>query len=406
MMSALLIYAYGRFALYLVLEYSSPSAFVDYVVKPIPNLLKHGHRGLGNVAFRVPLLGQSIRNALRRDDGEGLGAALTGLEELQGFISEAAIKDPKIRDRSAGRDVANSWLGDELRRQYVGITEEALRLKVPQEEIDAISNFFTSSAISFVGSGFEVEAKSLLDGLVQIATTPFQFSSDETTYLSRVAVGIAYAEQEAQKKSLFDLAGYALACWAATVLYAEARFSAPHRQYPESIQAFGEDPQWDIARAYVTNESWQFRWVNQLGDNLRALPGVLDMARFHHDGTVTEEFMERKKESYLSFLQTVDAMPTAKTGEFLFELISQLQDLMAFLDLTASPEVRSCIHRYSDLLDESLPQIRAAFFATGPTGPSASIKRIMNKGSVKESRQAMIQAMKDDVGERFFEGIR
>src|ERR1035441_9234724 len=151
MASIYLIYSYGLFASLLIVEYGAPRAFVKNVLIPVFAMIQQNKIKTGLVLFRVPLLGQTLRYALRRDDAETVYASLEGLQTLQKIYVEATLKQPALRSHKITEtNIREGWLADELYRTYVGACEEALRLQSPQLEIDEIVDYFADATFTFI----------------------------------------------------------------------------------------------------------------------------------------------------------------------------------------------------------------------------------------------------------------
>jgi hypothetical protein len=279
--AVVLVIRYGYFATFLIQDYSAPRTFVSRVVAPVAAYLNNVDPALGAVRFRVQLLGQALRYALRRDDFEG---ALTALEGLQNFVKvycDAAAEHPEVRFFRFDDDPrqVEGWLGEDLRRVYVGATEEGLRLQLPQDDIDQISDAHASVAILMIESGFVVEAHALLMGLTQVATTPYQVTEGLIHLQTRPTTMLAAAAAQAQAAGLLDVAAFALVQWAVTVGYFRQQFGEENRLYDESLARLSPTSPWDMAIALSRQINAQFTWANKLRGDPDAIPKILDEAR-------------------------------------------------------------------------------------------------------------------------------
>jgi hypothetical protein len=123
--AVVLVIRYGFFATFLIQEYSAPRTFVFRVVAPVASHLNNVDPNVAAVRFRVQLLGQALRYALRRDDFEGATVALEGLQNFVVAYCEAAASHPEARFFRFDDDPkqVEGWLGDDLRRVFVGAFE-------------------------------------------------------------------------------------------------------------------------------------------------------------------------------------------------------------------------------------------------------------------------------------------
>ncbi len=203
----------------LISEYSAPRAFISRVTSPVLRYLDNDRPVVGMVVFRISLLGQTLRYALRRDDSEGVGTALEGLLNLQAAYIKAAQSHPEVRYWAyGGSQSVEGWIGGELCRVLVAASEEALRLQIPQSDVDLIVAHHASATIAAIEARQVEESEALLIGLAQEATTPYQVSALGanllTRFLSKTGPALAACERAAEDQNLEDLAVLALACWA------------------------------------------------------------------------------------------------------------------------------------------------------------------------------------------------
>lgn len=174
--AVVLVIRYGFFATFLIQDYSAPRTFVSRVVAPVEGYLNNVDPNVGEVRFRVQLLGQALRYALRRDDFEGAAVALEGLRNFVKAYCDASAVHPEARFFRFDDDPqqVEGWLGDDLRRVFVGASEEGLRLQLPQDDLDLIIDTHSYALMLMIQKGYAAEAHWLLSGLTQVATTPYQ----------------------------------------------------------------------------------------------------------------------------------------------------------------------------------------------------------------------------------------
>jgi hypothetical protein len=399
--SVWLIYSYGRFAYLLIIDYSSPNSFIAHVIRPVAKYLNQDPPKVGLVVFRVPLLGQTIRYALRRDDAETLMAALEGLHNLQKVCVDAAAKRPSVRYRQVqGSESESGWLGPQLRGIYTRACEEALRLQSPQEEIDLVVDYFDQSLQTFIAAHQESESKDMLVGLARLATTPYQITPGAFNYLSRPASALAAAERAAENERLPEVAILALANWAVTMLYSQTHFLVVHPLFGEGLRLLGENPPWESAIGRVRDPTWNSQWANQLGDKVEALGDILEVARDARDKTDTADFRRHKKSAYLRWLDVTQHLASYITDEdkSLADFARDMAEAQAGIDLVGTSEVRSSIRAYADSFGNLSPSAAQLPVTTDIDEQNRAIEAVFNDQRIVEAREGVLEAMSRDLG--------
>ena len=345
--SALLIYTYGRFSYLLIMDYSGPRSFVGHVVNPVADMIRQNRVDTGLVLYRVPLLGQTLRYALKRDDAETLYASLEGLQMLQKLYVQATLKDPSLRrHRLSGTDVREGWLADELYRTYVGVCEEALRMQTPQHEIDEIVDYFGDATYTFIAAHQEPESKQMMTGLAQLATSPYQVMPSVTNYLTRPASTLAKAERCAEQEGQPLLASLALANWAVAISYPQVHFGyAYHPLFEEGVRYFGDRPPWQAAIECTQNPSWSLQWANQLQNRLDFPANVLELARDLHEGPDGHNYKTRKKSVYLDWLN-ITRNPAPRMIGNASAFMQDLEGVNDKIFMFGSSDVQLAVRRY------------------------------------------------------------
>lgn len=345
--SALLIYSYGRFSYLLIIDYSTPRSFVNHVVNPVLNMVKRNKVITGLVVFRVPLLGQTLRYALNRDDAETLYASLDGLQTLQKTYVQAAVKDPSLRShRLSAKDVREGWLADELYRTFVGVCEEALRLQTPQHEIDEIVDAFADATFTFISAHQESESRQMMTGLAQLTTSPYQVAPAVTNYMTRPASSLAKAERVAEDESQTFLASLALANWAVAISYPQIHFGYTyHPLFEEGVRFFGDHPPWQAAIACIQDPSWALQWANQLQNRLDLPVSMLELARDLHEGPESDSYRARKKSIYLDWLN-ITVNPASQIILNSTAFLRRLEGVNHKIFMFGTDEVQSAVRLY------------------------------------------------------------
>ena len=400
--SALLVYTYGRFSYLLVMDYSAPRSFVSHVVSPVSEMIRQNRVNTGLVLYRVPLLGQTLRYALKRDDAETLYASLEGLQMLQKQYVQATLKNPSLRSHQlSGTNVREGWLADELYRTYVGVCEEALRLQTPEHEIDEIVDYFGDATYTFIEAHQELESKQMMTGLAQLATSSYQVMPGVTNYMTRPASTLAKAERYAEQEGQSLLASLALANWAVAISYPQVHFGyAYHPLFEEGVRYFGDHPPWQAAIECAKNPSWNLQWANKLQNRLDFLVSILELARDLHEGPDGHNYKARKKSVYLDWLNiTLNPAPRMMANASAF-----IQDLEAAnnrVSMFGSSDVQLAVGRYFSRYEEITTSLSENLVST--QGQVDELLRILRAAFEQEAiagaRDAVLAAMSRDLAE-------
>lgn len=401
--SIYLIYSYGLFASLLIVEYGAPRAFVANVLNPVFTMVRQNKIKTGLVLFRVPLLAQTLRYSLRRDDAETLYASLEGLRTLQEIYVEATLKQPELRNhRITGSNVREGWLADELYRAYVGACEEALRLQSPQLEIDEIVDHFASATFTFIKAGQVAESKQLLTGLAQVTTTPYQVREGVTNHITRLATCLASAERCAEEAGHPTLASYALANWAVAIAYPQIHFGQDHHPlFEEGVHMFGDHPPWAEAIEISRSSSWSIQWANQLHSRTDFTTELLELARDLHEGPEGPNYRIRRRAVYANWL-----MVTRNVAEH----VPNWQEYMRILtnanrttSMFASHIVNTAIHNYCAILAETMTSffdnLQSSNVDAGPDEVRQLGAAAFRNERLTTARETIVEAMRKEVGE-------
>jgi hypothetical protein len=399
--SALLIYAYGRFALVLIIDYSAPRSFVAHVVNPVSDMVSRNKVKTGLILFRVPLLGQTLRYALRRDDAETFYASLEGLRIIQKLYVAATIKNPSLRNhRIAADNVREHWLSDELYRTYAGAGEEALRLQSPQHEIDLLVDYFGDATLTFVRAHQEYESKQMITGLARLTTSPYQVTSSVTNNLVRPASTLAGVERCAEQEILPELAAFALANWAVAIAYPQAHFGITyHPLFEEGVRRFGPHPPWMAAIELVHDPGWTQQWVNQLQARIDLLEEVLELARDLHEGPGGENYKLRKRVIYRDWLAITASVPIALATDP-SGYTRRLDGISNRISMFASAAVKAAVSAYFANYGDASSRVTEALTSTQGDLQAAirALSNIFAQGALAGTRSAVQAVMSDDLG--------
>ena len=400
--SALLIWAYGRFALVLIIDYSAPRSFVAHVVDPVSDMVRRNKVTSGLILFRVPLLGQTLRYALRRDDAETFYASLEGLQTIQKLYVAATVKNPSLRNHQiAANNVREYWLADELYRTYAGVCEEALRLQSPQHEIDFLVDSFGDATLTFVRARQEHESKQMITGLARLTTSPYQVTESVTNHLVRPASTLARVEQCAEQESLPGLAAFALANWAVAIAFPQVHFGVTyHPLFEEGVRSFGPHPPWAVAIELVRDPTWRQQWVNQLQYRMDLLEEMLDLARDLHEGPDGEDYKLRKRTIYRDWLAITASAPTALVIDA-NGYARSLDGINKRISMFASEEVKEAVSAYFASYGSVSSRVTEALTSTqgDPQAVMQALSNIFAQGALAETRSAVREVMSVELGE-------
>jgi hypothetical protein len=110
----------------MLFDYSDPRKFRRKILEGVGRDFSKGW--LGNVEYKVPLLGQMVMAGLRRGDSPTVREGLAGLLGIERSYAAAAQEGKPVRTYERGtRGVADHWLGVDLAREFRRLSEEATR---------------------------------------------------------------------------------------------------------------------------------------------------------------------------------------------------------------------------------------------------------------------------------------
>jgi hypothetical protein len=403
MASIYLIYSYGLFASLLIVEYAAPRAFVRNVLNPVFAMIHRNKIKTGLVLFRVPLLGQTLRYALRRDDAETVYASLEGLQTLQRIYVEATLKQPELRSHKITEtNIREGWLADELYRTYVSACEEALRLQSPQLEIDEIVDYFADATFTFIKAHQVADSEQLLTGLAQVTTTPYQVTVGATNHLSRPASSLASAERCAEEAGQVTLASYALANWAVAIAYPQIHFGQNHHPlFEEGIHLFGDNPPWEEAIRISHSSSWSTKWANQLQGRTSFTTEILELARDLHEGPDGPNYRIRRRSVYANWLLVTRNVATHIPNWQ--EFIQILENSSRTLSMFGSQIVKTGADNYSTILTETVTNLFDTLQSSKVNAEPDDVRRLISDAFGNErlitARETVLEAMRQEVGE-------
>lgn len=261
----------------LLMRYTAPRNFVLAAASNIAGYMRGGLGGL--VGFRVPMLGEMIRAALRRGDGVAVVAALEGLVGFTFVYADAVSEDPSVRDLETEDGVRSNWFAEDLATVFQRAGEEALRFGAAEPDLDAIANALETCLVAFVTAELIPEADAMLTASARLGVSSHQVSSATTNLFSYSAPTLATAEDAAEHVGERNLAARALAAWALVVSYTESHFGREHPQKSTSAKLLGSAPPWKEAADILRSEEWRVRWANKMDEGADAVVARLDGVR-------------------------------------------------------------------------------------------------------------------------------
>jgi hypothetical protein len=357
----------------------------------------------GLVLYRVPLLGQTLRYALNRDDAETLYASLEGLQTLQELYVKAAAKEPSLRNHQlTATSVRENWLSDELYRTYMGVCEEALRLHTPQHEIDHIVGSFGGATCTFIAARQEPESIQMMTGLALLAASPYQVMPNVTNYLTRPASMLAGAEHCAEQNGQARLASFALADWAVAISYPQVHFGySYHPLFGEGVRSFGSQPPWDNALELTRDPPWNMQWANRLQYRLDFPASVLELARDLHEGPGGANYKARKRSIYRDWLGATDdiASGMVKNG---IRFMQSLEGLNQNISMFGSHDVQAAVRGYFNKFGISDEILKSHLDPATPAQANKLIRTlslILEQRDIAQARVDVLTAMTQDLGE-------
>jgi hypothetical protein len=355
----------------------------------------------GYAVYRVPLLGQTLRYALRRDDAETLYASLDGLRTLQKLYVKASVKHPGLRDHQISpTNLRPNWLADELFRTYVGVCEEALRLQSPEHEIDLIVDYFGDATCTFVVAHQRPESIQMMAGLARLATSSYQVMPGATNFMTRPATKLASAEHCAEEEGQGLLASSALANWAVAIAYPQIHFgNSYHPLFEEGVYTLGLHPPWDAAIEQVRDSSWNRQWVNKIQWRVDSLVGVLELARDLHEGPDGDNYKSRKRSTYIDWVEHTKHVAVglvANAAGFTERLDGINQNISMF----GSADVQTAVRAYFDSYESVLKRLSSSpVTMQWGNDLKRTASTAFKQEAVVTARRGVLRAMNRDLGE-------
>jgi hypothetical protein len=245
-------------------EYTSPVNFVKAVLDHVDLYLEQGVPQM--VRFRVVLLGDMARLAIRRGDSASLKAATGGLIDFQDIYIAVGQEIPQARTYAYDDHEQEGWLGEELSEALGTSMDEVLAGPGSEADFEKVANALNHAALRFTVTGFETEAVWMADALASSAVSVHQVTPSGTVNMqAKASPGLAEMERSAETQGIHDLAVTALANWCLVQSYAATQFGLDvHPRWNEDLQLLGDDPPWWDAGELIMSDEFTSRWFNKM----------------------------------------------------------------------------------------------------------------------------------------------
>jgi hypothetical protein len=229
----------------------------------------------GQVRWRISMLEEVAKLALRRGDSAALGAALQGILRFVTSYVEAAIHNPAARGHLLQEDgiefALYGWGGEDAAQALQRIGDDAFRQQAPSSDTDAPVTTLEHAAQYAVHHGLLFESERMTRALMMLGCSAHQVTAGFENLLSRPTGSLARLEAAYENAGATYFAAYALAGWMLCVSYFDGhivnRPDEPLGQHPlwdSSIASFGPHPPWMAASEIIKSTRWQQNWANQI----------------------------------------------------------------------------------------------------------------------------------------------
>lgn len=281
-------------------RYTLPRGFPQYVIADLDREFASGTLGL--TVFRVSLLTEALRLAIRRGDSVAVGRLIESLTLFHRAYLDALAEDPGVRayrvDDPEDPTDRDTWFVDDLIPGLVAGVEEGLRAGGSAADLNALASLAGGVAKRALEAGEPHDASRAIDGLIEMGTLTQQVSGF-INHFSEPAGQLAFIEAEAERKGYRDLAARALSGWALLISYSawHLRLDTPHPLVLRSLECFGDAPPWEAASELLHSSEWQRDWANKqyYGPEVVAvfLPVVAEGFEVRHDREAVTAWWER-----------------------------------------------------------------------------------------------------------------
>lgn len=267
-----------------LVRYTAPVVFAQQVIDEVQFYVES--QAVGVVKYRVALLGDMARMAIRRGDSTSLSAAMTGMRKFQQAYIDAVQATPDSRRYTFddGQTV-DGWLGHDLASAIGGAVDDVLAHQASEIDYELASTQLCHAAEEFVRADLDVEAQAMVDALISSGTSIHQISTSGAVNIqARASDGLASVVRIARERGLASLAAWALAGWCVVQSYAQTHFGLEHHpRWEVGLEDMGDDPQWhEAADLIVLPGEFAMRWFNKMPGGYVAVIGTLAQSEARH----------------------------------------------------------------------------------------------------------------------------
>jgi hypothetical protein len=266
-----------------VIQTVAPHHFPAFVVRDVDRELEDGSTEL--VVMRATLLGEMLRQSLRREDSIALWGTLDAIIALQETYLTALDYQPSIRSHQ-GDDgsVRRGWLAEDLTAGLVAAAEQGLRDYAPGHDVNGISRVLGQVARRFIEEDQFDDARRCVQGLIGLETSAHQVTpGGAINWHGPPAEVLADLERVTEEHPAPAEAAYILAGWALVVAYPVFHFELqPHLLWESCIERFGQSPPWGAAEGLLRSRDWVRMWGNKQYRGARPVVAELKKARRDH----------------------------------------------------------------------------------------------------------------------------
>jgi hypothetical protein len=273
-----------------LLRYTAPVSFVDLATADVEDALTNGFTAVAR--WRVPMLEEMIKLALRRGDSAGVTAGLHGLSRIHRAYINASAKNPAARRHLILDDETNvieAWLGHDLRGALLRSAETSFSVPGTSDDYDFIIAEYEEALARSLAAGHDEETMALIDGLSLLGCSTLQVGAGYVNFQGRPAGVLARSERRAEEHGQDEIAAQALASWVLVCTYYTVHFSKegqpvqPHPLWDDGIEDFGPNAPWTRADEIIGSRPWQRHWNNQMELGVGPVKDVFKLSRDVYD---------------------------------------------------------------------------------------------------------------------------
>jgi hypothetical protein len=259
--------------------------------------------------------------------------------------------------------------------------------------------YFGDATCTFITAHQEAESRQMMDGLAQLAASPYQVAPSVTNYMTKPATSLASAELCAERGDQIELASFALADWAVAITYPQVHFGFTyHPLFAEGVRTFGDHPPWNQAINRVRDPSWNIRWANQLQYRLDVVVSVLELARDLHEGPDGPQFRARKRVIYADWLDTTRNVAVGMAvNATVFR--HRLDGVNYYISIFGSLGVQAATNSYFASYQGILQALSTDVAPAQTDDLLRAVSAAFEQEAVATARAAVLAAMEQDLGE-------